>query len=259
MWESPEYHDFVKLGEDAIGMGKWSHEWIVGMEKGCEWLMERVAQRSADNKIFSTHPLLPTLSSDLERSLVRLRAVATTHRGAVVSLRLVQRLWLELHALMDYVHLYLPSIEGTAPALKPSRNMVGCFVHDPDSAQRLFAAGIPYWLIREVKTFRSENILSLDSVIQPGDVLVLDDYSGYAPRIYQGDSNGNRYLAIHRHSVRYLRYADPFAGGNPKGISPFEFDLAHSSTSNAGPSRNARHHSNAAQPCMFNTFCHHFV
>jgi len=259
MWESPERHDFIKLGEDVIGMGKWSGEWILGMEKGCRWLMERVAQLSADNKAFSTHPLLPSLSSELERSLIRLRAVATTYRGAMVSLRLVQRLWLELHALMDYVHLYLPCIEGTAPPVKPNRKIVGCFVHDPNSAQRLFAAGIPYWLIREVRTFHSENILSLDSVMQPGDVLVLDDYSSYAPRIYQGDSNDNRYLAIHRHTTRYLRYADPFAGGNPKGISPFEFDLAHPSTSNAGPSRNVRHHSNTTEPCMFDTPCYKWV
>lgn len=255
MWDNPHRRDFVEVGEGSLGMGKWSAGWIGDLEKSCKWLMGEVALRLTTNIALSSHPLLPQLSNDLERSMNRLRALAMTFRGAMVSIRLVQRLWLELHALMDYHHLYLPSMEGRAPLPKNTK-VLGCFVHDVDTAERLFKAGIPFWLIREVQTFHTENILSVDTVVQPGDIIVLDDYSVYAPFVYHGDSNDNRYLAIHMYTIRYIRYADPFAAGNPKGILPSEYDITKSSAL-AGPSRHAPQRSNvqSAHPCTCITYC----
>ena len=70
----------------------------------------------------------------------------------------------------------------------------------------------------------------------------------YAPRIYQGDSNNNRYLAICNFSLKYLRYADPFSGVLQTGISPYEFSQTKSLTgpTRAGPSRT---HAASVRPC----------
>ena len=59
-----------------------------------------------------------------------------------------------------------------------------------------FSAGIPYWLICPISTFSHKNILSITTVIQPKDTLVLDDYFSPFLRIYVGDSNSNRFHAI---------------------------------------------------------------
>lgn len=107
----------------------------------------------------------------------------------------MQCLWLELLALMDYVQTYLPSMDGQAPPAMKVTNIMGCFVHKAHVADQLFCAGIPYWLIQEVRTFNLENILSLDIVVLPDHLLQLDEGQS-AHWIYQGNSNNNLFLAI---------------------------------------------------------------
>ncbi len=122
---------------------------------------------------------------------------------------------------------------------------MGCFVHTGYSAEQLLAAGIPYWFAREVDKFDGENMLSIGTIVKPEDLLVMEDYPGYAaPRIYQGDPNVNRYLSICNYSLKCMRYADPFSGGQPKGIYPDDFSQ---SISRAGSTRT---HTNCFQPCM---------
>ena len=109
--------------------------------------------------------------------------------------------------------------------------------------------------LSEISTFHTGNILSVNTVVQPSDVIVLDDYSVYAPHVYHGDLNDNHYLTIHRHTICYIRYADLFAAGNPKGILPSKYDTTQSSAL-AGPSRHAPQRSNAksAHPCTYITY-----
>jgi hypothetical protein len=166
----------------------------------------------------------------------------------MISLRLVQRLWLELYSLMEYVDKYLPSMDGRAPPLEQQANVINCFVCTAYSAEQLFAAGIPYWFVREIRMFDTENILSICTVVKPNDFLIVEDHSAYAPRIYQGDSNNNRYLAICNFLLKYLRYADPFSGGLQTGISPYEFSQTKSLTGPTlvGPSRT---HAASVHPC----------
>ena len=46
---------------------------------------------------------------------------------------------------------YLPYMDGQAPPAEQRANVTtGCFVHTADSAERLFMAGIPYWLVCEI-------------------------------------------------------------------------------------------------------------
>ncbi|KAF8328277.1 hypothetical protein F5887DRAFT_1083259 [Amanita rubescens] len=247
MWQDPVRAEFIRIESNVPGFGRWSEWWLEEFCKSCKWLLEELARRRANNKNLDSHPEVAPLSTNLERALSRLRAVPMGYRGAMISLRLVQRLWLELYALIEYVDRYLPSMEGRAPRATQVADVIGCFVHTAYSAEQLFAAGIPYWFVREVHRFDKENILSIDTVVIPGDLLVTEDHAGYAPRIYQGDPNVNRYLAICNYSLKHMRYADPFAGGLPNGISPADFAQ---SISQAGPHRagSVRTHANSFQP-----------
>ena len=252
MWQDPVRADFIQVESDVPGFGKWSHWWLQALHKSSKWLLEELTRRRTNNKALESHRGVAPLSTNLERALSRLRAVPASHRGAMIGLRLVQRLWLELHALMEYVDRYLPSMEGRAPPATQVADVIGCFVHKAYIAEQLLAAGIPYWFIREVHRFNTENILSIDNVVMPEHLLVIEDYPGYAPRIFQGDPNVNRYLAICNFSLKCMGYADPFSGGLPKGISPHDFSQA---VSQAGPSRafSTRTHANSFQPCTLSS------
>ena len=156
--------------------------------------------------------------------------------------RQVQRLWMELWALLDYIEKFEPYMEGRVPPSTETAKVIGCFVLNADVAERLFAAGIPYWFIRPISSFVKENILSITSIVQPQDKLELEDYVPPFPRIYVGDSNYNRFRAISEHGSKSLRYTDLFSDGNPRGIKPHEFEQA-------GPSRNTRDSRTRHQPC----------
>ena len=174
------------------------------------------------------------------------------YHSAMRNIRVVQRLWLELHTLMDYVQKYLPSMDGQAPPATQVAHVVGCFVHKVHDAERLFSAGIPYWLMRKIRSFNVENILSFDTLLASPEAMLLLDAPDNAHRIYQGDSNDNRFLAIYNHSLKFLCCADPFSAGNPWGIKPFELSQ---SASLAGLSKQVTHHSHAkSAPCKLINF-----
>ena len=250
IWEDPLQHDFIHIQHNGekIGLGMWSERWLQPLRISCSWLLGEVSLCRIRNKALDSHSEVTALCVYLERASSRLRSVPMSERGATISLRLVQRLWLELYGLMEYVDKYLPSMDGLAPPLEQQANVIGCFVRTAYSAEQLFAAGIPYWFVREIRTFSTENILSIGIVVEPNHSLIVEDHSAYAPRIYQGDSNNNRYLAICNFSLKYLRYADPFSGGLQTGISPYEFSQTKSLTgpTRAGPSRT---HAASVRPC----------
>jgi len=80
------------------------------MEQCCERLNERVVQAKVDH---STHyPETKSLSVNLRRSLSRLRAVAMARKEVLFECRQVQRLWMELWALLDYIEKFEPYMEG---------------------------------------------------------------------------------------------------------------------------------------------------
>lgn len=247
MWQDPQLHDFERIQNDITRLGKWSGWLLEALRKSIDWLLEELARRRTNNTALDAHPEVAPLSTNLERALSRLRAVPASHRGALISLRLTQRLWLELHALMEYMDKYLPSMEGRAPPITQTADVIGCFVHTAHGTERLFSAGIPYWCVRELRTFDKENVLSIGTIVKPEDLLMVEGDSN-APRIYQGDSNDNRYIKICNYSLGFMRYANPFAGLLPRGISPHGFSQM---ISQAGPSRagSTRNHTTSFQPC----------
>jgi hypothetical protein len=249
MWLNPTREDFDPMVLDGwnIGIGFLPDRELQLMEQCCERLNQRVEQYLAKIDSSIHHPLIHSLSVNLRRSLSRLRAVALTLKEVLFECRQVQRQWMELRALMDYIEIYEPQMEGRVPPAKTTANVIGCFVHEAHLAEKLFSAGIPYWLIRPLSTFSLENILSITSVVPPQYMLELDDYPGVPfPRIYLGDSNYNRFRAISEHGLKSLCYTDLFSDGNPKGINPHEFSQ---SGRTAGPSRDNRKIAARSQPC----------
>jgi hypothetical protein len=248
MWWNPTSQDFKSTvrHEWDLGIGFLPQDELQLMVQSCERLNKRVEKHSANN---NHHPAICPLSTNLRRTLNRLRAVAMTRREVLFECRQVQRQWMELRALMDYIEIYEPHMEG--PPAKEVANVIGCFVRDPHVAERLFSAGIPYWFIRPVASFSNENILSIVTMVQPKDALELDDHIKPFPRIYAGDSNYNRFRAISEHGMKSLRYTDFFRDGNHQGVKPLEF------VENSGSARSSRNRQNTHQrfqPCKIPFF-----
>ena len=245
MWWNPTRQDFepiLRHGWD-IGIGFLPNRELRLMEQCYERLNQRVGEY---RKKTDLHPLTHSLLINLRRTLSRLRAVAMTRKEVLFECRQVQRQWMELRALMDYIEIYQPHMDSRIPPAKSTANVVGCFVREAHVAERLFSAGIPYWLIRPLSSFSNENILTITSAIQPKDVLELDDYPMPFPRIYFGDSNYHRFCAISEHGLKSLCYTDLFSDGNPRGIKPHEFVQRNRT---AGPARDHQNNSARPQPC----------
>ena len=252
MWWNPTRQDFeptLRHGWD-IGIGFLPYHELQLMGECCERLNQRVAQYQTK---INPHPLTHSLSANLHRTLSRLRAVAMTRKEVLFECRQVQHQWMELRALMDHIEIYEPHMDGHIPPSKATANVMGCFVREAHVAERLFSAGVPYWLMRPLSSFSTENILAITSVIQPKDVLELDDYPLPFPRIYVGDSNYNRFCAISQHGLKSLCYTDLFSDGNPKGIRPHEF-VQRSRT--AGSSRDHRNGSARSHLCKLLSSTH---
>ena len=256
MWWNPAYEDFVPTQRHAcyIGIGFLPYRELRLMEQCCERLNQRVDEYLNKIKPSDAHPVIRPLSVALRRTLNRLRAVAMTRREVLFECRQVQRQWMELRALMDYIEIYEPRMEGRVPPAKETANVMGCFVHGVHTAERLFSAGIPYWLIRPISTFSHENILSITTVVQPKDTLVLDDYFSPFPRIYVGDSNSNRFRAISEHGLKSLCYTDLFSDGNRQGVRPLEFQVqVPTGSTTTQPSQHRRNANARHQSCRFST------
>ena len=73
-------------------------------------------------------------------------------------IRDLQRVWLHVWAILDYMQIYKPHMDGLALADKGVANMIGTFTTSIHIAQDMFLAGLPFWLIRLPDTFAEEKI-----------------------------------------------------------------------------------------------------
>jgi hypothetical protein len=106
----------------------------------------------------------PTLQPSvkmLEHGLARLESVYTNFRQMEFSVRDVQRMWLELTAMLDYMQIYKPRMDGYTPSASRIADTVGVFTHDLRVVQDFVTAGLPCWLIRPVSDFTNQIILKI--------------------------------------------------------------------------------------------------
>lgn len=93
------------------------------------------------------------------RSIVaRLRASPMSFQDITTQVANFQRIWLDLHALLDSVEIYHPRLYS--PDLPPplaDLKLMGSFTNNQEVANKMFKSGIPVWLVRR-KDQMSEDI-----------------------------------------------------------------------------------------------------
>ncbi|EIW78898.1 hypothetical protein CONPUDRAFT_26779, partial [Coniophora puteana RWD-64-598 SS2] len=74
-----------------------------------------------------------------------------THRESVARFAETQRLYLNLHAYLDYVSVVRPRVWSPLPAFPHAVNThwMGAFTDSAQVCHMLYAAGVPIWYIRD--------------------------------------------------------------------------------------------------------------
>ncbi|KAF5336277.1 hypothetical protein D9758_014498 [Tetrapyrgos nigripes] len=146
----------------------------------------------------------------LER-MNRLHSLLLTFRQICYTIASLQRLFLELHALLEYCTIYKPRMAGKSLPASIAAAVVGAWTSNLEAAEALFRAGIPFWFLRRVDEVPAVSVGKLASLVVP-DNLCLDNAPFPEPIIYRtGVPNTElQYSAIHKHLNSAFNTYSPF-------------------------------------------------
>ncbi|KAG1888875.1 uncharacterized protein F5891DRAFT_922003, partial [Suillus fuscotomentosus] len=72
-------------------------------------------------------------------------------RDIVMILAEFQRQFLEIWSMMDYLEIFEPWLKFEDKVHRVNKTWMGCFTKDSAIALRLHKAGVPVWLIQDVR------------------------------------------------------------------------------------------------------------
>jgi hypothetical protein len=220
IWWEPTHEDFILLRNPASpirGLGKLSDSKLGELKSSASGLLSRVHAFMSNPSKSRAPPSLGPMVKMIEHGLVRLESVWTNFRQMVFGVRDVQRCWLDLMAMLDYMEVYKPRMDSArlaagSPPLEVA-DTVGVFTNDIRVAQDFFHAGLPFWLTRPASDFGQTNILAAVSPLGSRyHGICFEPHRFNYPIIYQGPASSNgKHEAILRHARNFLRYPDLFA------------------------------------------------
>lgn len=128
--------------------------------------------------------------------------------------REVQRVWLELWGLLNYMEIYKLCMDGHATATAPgseAAQTIGVFTNSFRVAQDFFTAGLPCWLIRPSSHLTNQKIISVVDPISPLGAVSLESHRFGYPVIFTGSAASlEKYSNIYRYARNFLCSPDPF-------------------------------------------------
>lgn len=165
----PSHDHFIHHAHPASpvsGLGKLSDIKFAELKASVDSLLERLKNYQAKTPSERQPRILHPFVKMLVHSLAQLESVYTNFRQMEFSIRDVQWTWLELTALLDYMEIYKPQMDGHAHSASEVANTIGVFTHDLQVAQDFFTAGLPCWLICPASDFINQII---HKVVVPED------------------------------------------------------------------------------------------
>lgn len=228
MWWTPTRDAFSSVGTSLItanGLGKLSSAAVMELNRIVSVELSRVERYLRATPPARIPPSLGPSVQMMKHSLARLKSIAMEFHQMEFQVRDVQRSWLEVVAMLDYMEVYRPRMDctqGTVFADTPeTAKTIGVFTADLRVAQDRFQAGLPYWLIRPVSAFADQNILH---VCDPGypHRINLNPHPFRRGALAEGRAGTDeKYNAIHQYARNLLQYPDPFGSDTitPDGVS----------------------------------------
>jgi hypothetical protein len=215
MWWDLHKDDFVLEGGSIVdGLGRISRHRFAPFEEARRAMVTRVYSHVSSHSVPSPklHPLLKSLN----HTCARIDTIPSTLSEAQFGLTEFQRLYLELHGLLDFLEIYLPRIDSTSSEPPAPTSCIGAFTSNPQIAQDLFDAGLPVYFTRKLSDITLNhlpNIFHFVSPIEPDQRLLFDAQPTPFPTIYSGPSNTpDKHIAIHNYTRSRMTHKDPFGG-----------------------------------------------
>lgn len=201
----------VHLVAPIHGLGKLSDDKFTTLKISINSLLDHVKLYQGDNPSSKQPPILRLLVKMLEHGLVWLKSVYTMFQQMEFSVQDVQHMWLELTALLDYMQVYKPRMDGYAPSASGVANTVGVFTHNLRVIQDFVTAGLPCWLICPASDFTNQNILKIIKPQCVEGIVSLTRHQFLYPVLFTGlASSLERYHQIHQYARNFLCAPDPF-------------------------------------------------
>jgi hypothetical protein len=215
IWWIPIIGDFSCSPRNGpvAGLGKLCHPRYYELRTSVIFLIDRAKkyQESTLPGRNSAH-IQPSVKW-LQQVLDQLLYVQMSFRHMVFVIRDLQRVWLHVWAVLDYMEIYKPRMDGHAPPRGGYvANTIGTFTISIRVAQDMFLAGLPCWLIRQASTFEDQKIFSIGEIFHPKDYIVLEPHKFNYPVIFKGPATDiEKYRLIETFARNFLCSQDPFA------------------------------------------------
>ncbi|KAJ7488482.1 hypothetical protein B0H11DRAFT_2230015 [Mycena galericulata] len=213
MWWDPTPADFETTQESRSmtqALGKLADARLDSLSKAVHSILLDYKAYIADTTQNKIPPPLNPLVRSLRAVLERLHAVPSTFEEAYLAVRNMQRTFLEVDAIMEYMRVYKPRIEDPlGVGMRPGR-LMGVYTGDLGVAQQMHLAGIPYWLVRRASLFHKENIIELVTPRSPSN-LALKAHPKHTSICRATNSTDAKIDAIHKCSLSVEWYQDPYA------------------------------------------------
>ena len=217
IWWRPTEYDFDAYTHSMVsisGLGKLSERRFRKLQDSVYFLFSRVTDYTSSIPTPKVPSMVGPMMKMLEHGMARLESMWMNFRQMSFTVRDVQRCWLDITALLDYMLVFKPRMDSIAvnAPLHPAADTIGVFTSDIRVAQDFFRAGLPCWLIRPASVWSDINILKVIPISSPDGYLILEPHPVYCPPVYVGPATApEKYHAILRFARGFLRYPDPFS------------------------------------------------
>ena len=176
------------------------------------FLTDRVAKYQQSSPSEQRSSTLQPPIKWIQQVLDQLHTVQMSMRYIEFVVRDLQRMWLHVWAILDYMEIYKPRIDGNAPPAAGVADTMGTFTSSIRVAQDMFLAGLPCWLIRDSALFCDQKIFRIAEIFDPKDYVVMGPHKFNYPVIFKGPAAGlEKFTAIEHFARNFLRCRDPFA------------------------------------------------
>ena len=213
IWWKPIIGDFnCSIGGPVSGLGKLCRPRCNELNTSIIFLINRVTKYQQSTQAEQHSPILQPSVKWLQQVFQQLLHVQMSFRHIEFIVRDLQRVWLHVWAILDYMEIYKPRMDGHTPPGDGVADTIGTFTMSIRVAQDMFLAGLPCWLIRPSNTFGDQKIFSIREIFHPKDYVILEPHKFNYPVIFKGPATAlEKYRAIEIFACNFLCSQDPFA------------------------------------------------
>lgn len=245
MWWTPTRESFVAATTSLItGVGSLDQEHLNLFRKPIGDILERFEAYKRDSLHPITNQRTIIIANSLRHAFSRLESLPTNRRSVFFGVTQVQRCFLELTALLNYICIYKPQMDGDMPAASSVAHTIGAFAFDATVVQEFVRAGLPVWIVRNYNTLPTVRIDKIGIPRSPQDVICMGSARPpFTPFFTGAGSDPQKYVLLALYMRSFVRYPNPFESIN---IEP------RASSSTLPKSSRAPHKAGRVQPCKSN-------